>query len=63
VETVIKVTSEVVHEYRHLFVNRGPTPCNPRGLIQKARVLERIGTLVSNVNPSPEEDLGDEALI
>ncbi len=62
-ETVIKVTSEVVQEYRHLFVNRGPTPCNPPGLIQRAGVLEGIGTLVSNVNPSPEEDLGDETLI
>ncbi len=28
-----------------------------------AGVMERIGTLVSNVNTSPEEDLGDEALI
>jgi len=25
--------------------------------------MERIGKLVSNVNSSPEEDLGDEALI
>jgi len=28
-----------------------------------AGVMERIGTLVSNVNTSPDEDLGDEALI
>ena len=28
-----------------------------------AGAMERIGTLVSNVNTSPEEDLGDEALI
>ena len=28
-----------------------------------AKVMERIGALVSNVEPSPEEDLGDEALI
>ena len=28
-----------------------------------AGVMERIGTLVSNVNTSPEENLGDEALI
>ncbi len=28
-----------------------------------AGVMEHIGTLVSNVNTSPEEDLGDEALI
>src|SRR6266481_1384412 len=28
-----------------------------------AGVMERSGTLVSNVNSSPEEDLGDEALI
>ncbi len=28
-----------------------------------AGVMERIGTFVSNVNTSPEEDLGDEALI
>ena len=28
-----------------------------------AGVMERIGTLVSNVNTSPEEDLGDEVLI
>jgi hypothetical protein len=27
-----------------------------------AVALERIGTLVKDVNPSPEEDLGDEAL-
>ena len=28
-----------------------------------AGVMERISTLVSNVDISPEEDLGDEALI
>ena len=28
-----------------------------------AGVMERIGKLVSNVDTSPEEDLGDEALI
>jgi len=28
-----------------------------------AGVMERIGTLVSNVDTSPEENLGDEALI
>ena len=28
-----------------------------------AGVMERIGTLVTNVDSSPEEDLGDEALI
>ena len=28
-----------------------------------ADVMERIGTLVSNGDTSPEEDLGDEALI
>ena len=28
-----------------------------------AGVMERIGALVSNVDTSPEEDLGDEALI
>jgi hypothetical protein len=28
-----------------------------------AGVMERIGTLVRNVDTSPEEDLGDEALI
>ena len=28
-----------------------------------ARVMERIGALVSNVDASPEENLGDEALI
>jgi hypothetical protein len=28
-----------------------------------AGVMERIGTLVSNVNRCPEKDLGDEALI
>jgi prlF antitoxin for toxin YhaV_toxin len=28
-----------------------------------ARVIERIGTLVRNIDASPEEDLGDEALI
>jgi len=28
-----------------------------------AGVMERIGTLVSNVNTSPDEDLGEEALI
>ena len=28
-----------------------------------AGVMERIGTLVGNVDTSPEEDLGDEALI
>jgi len=28
-----------------------------------AGVMERIGTLVKNVDTSPEENLGDEALI
>jgi len=28
-----------------------------------AGVMERIGTLVDNVDSCPEEDLGDEALI
>jgi hypothetical protein len=28
-----------------------------------AGVMQRIGTLVSNVDTSPEEDLGDEALL
>jgi hypothetical protein len=28
-----------------------------------AGVMDRIGTLVSNVDSYPEEDLGDEALI
>jgi|GEM_PF-749899 len=28
-----------------------------------AGIMERVGTLVSDVNSSPEEDLGDEALV
>ena len=40
-------------------MQRSPEHIKPLG----AGVMERIGTLVNNVNASPEEDLGDEALI
>lgn len=40
-------------------MQRSPEHIKPLG----AGVMERIGTLVNNVNTSPEEDLGDEALI
>src|SRR6266404_160052 len=40
-------------------MQHSPEPITPLD----AGVMERIGTLVSNVNTSPDEDLGDEALI